>query len=371
MRKFALIAVILTALPPATYGEAIHSDKHEFVVETLASELNHPWSLVFLPSGEMLVSERNGQLVKIDRNGTSIPINGLPENLVARGQGGLLGLALASDFEKTGTVFIAYSEGGEHRKSGTAVAKGTLSGTELTQIQTLFSQQPKLGGSRHYGGRLVATDNSLFVALGDRGNQDKAQQNNSHTGTLVRLTYDGAPYPENPYTHHAEVLPEIYSYGHRNIQGMTLSNDGKTLWTHEHGPQGGDELNAITAGANYGWPTITYGVNYGTGTSIGIGTETEGMKQPIHYWVPSIAPSGMAMIQGSQFKHWAGDILLGSLKFGLLVRLEMEKGVVVREERMLDGKYGRIRDVIEGPDGYIYLLTDSSNGKILRLAPAP
>ncbi|MDD1780239.1 PQQ-dependent sugar dehydrogenase [Enterovibrio sp. ZSDZ35] len=367
MIKSFLIAAALTALSTSVFGDVIQSDKHTFKVDTVASGLNHPWSLVFLPDGDMLVSERNGQLVKINQSGTKTAIDGLPENLVARGQGGLLGLALAPDFEQTGTIYIAFSESGEYRKSGTSVAKGTLSGTTLTNIQTIFRQFPKLGGVRHFGGRLLVTDDALYVALGDRGNQDKAQQNNSHAGTLVRLNLDGTAHAGNPFLEDADVLPEIYSFGHRNIQGMTLSNDGNILWTHEHGPQGGDELNAIKPSTNYGWPTITYGVNYGIGTSIGIGTKAEGMEQPRHYWVPSVAPSGMEMVKGSQFTQWTGDILLGSLKFGLLIRLDMEDGKVVSEERILEGMYGRIRDVVEAPDGSLFLLTDSANGKVLRL----
>nr|WP_232313367.1 PQQ-dependent sugar dehydrogenase [Enterovibrio coralii] len=199
MIKHLLLAATAFALAPAANGDVIQSDKHTYKVETVASGLNHPWSLIFLPNQDMLVSERNGQIVKVDKQGKVTKISGLPDELVARGQGGLLGLALAPDFETSGTVYIAFSEAGEFRKSGTSVAKGTLAGNQLTKIQTIFRQNPKLGGGRHFGGRLLITDDALFVALGDRGNQDKAQQNNSHVGTLVRLTLDGAAYPENPF----------------------------------------------------------------------------------------------------------------------------------------------------------------------------
>lgn len=352
---------------PAIAREAMTSEKHTFTVETVTSGLNHPWSLVFLPDGDILVSERNGALKRIGTNGDKTAVQGLPEGLVYRGQGGLLGLALSPDFVQSKRIYLAFAEEGPFGKSGTAVASATLSGNQLSDITTIFSQTPKLAGGRHYGGRLLTTDKHLYIALGDRGNRDKAQQNDVHVGTLVRLNLDGSVPNENPFTNDKKALPEIYTYGHRNIQGMTLDNDGQTLWTHEHGPQGGDELNIVTAGANYGWPTITYGVNYGIGSQIGIGTELAGMEQPVHYWVPSIAPSGMEMISGQPFRHWQGDILLGSLKFGLLVRLDMENGKVIAEERLLDSQYGRIRDVAESPDGEIFLLTDSSNGELLKL----
>ncbi|MDF2184020.1 PQQ-dependent sugar dehydrogenase [Grimontia hollisae] len=364
----ALTASFLIALWfPAIAREAMTSEKHAFTVETVASGLNHPWSLVFLPDGDILVSERNGGLKRISTNGDKTAVQGLPEGLVYRGQGGLLGLALSPDFVQSKRIYLAFAEEGKFGKSGTAVASAILSGNQLSNITTIFSQTPKLAGGRHYGGRLLTTDKHLYIALGDRGNRDKAQQNNAHVGTLVRLNLDGSVPNDNPFVSDKNTLPEIYAYGHRNIQGMTLDNDGQTLWTHEHGPQGGDELNMVTAGANYGWPTITYGVNYGTGSQIGIGTELVGMEQPVHYWVPSIAPSGMEMISGQQFHHWQGDMLLGSLKFGLLVRLDMENGKVIAEERLLDNQYGRIRDVVESPDGDIFLLTDSSNGELLRL----
>ncbi|NGN96120.1 PQQ-dependent sugar dehydrogenase [Grimontia sp. S25] len=371
MNTTHLIAALFVSacLPFAATAESIASEKHSFTVERVAQGLNHPWSLVFLPNGDMLVSERNGGLKRVTREGVVSEIQGLPEKLVYRGQGGLLGLTLSPDFKTSNRLFIAYAEEGEFRKSGTAVSSAILDGNTLKKITPIFSQSPKLAGGRHYGGRLLATDEHLYIALGDRGNRDKAQQNNSHIGTLVRLNLDGSLPSDNPFVGQSGSLPEIYSYGHRNIQGMTLDNDGKTLWTHEHGPQGGDELNPISKGNNYGWPTITYGVNYGTGSQIGTGTAQDGMEQPVHYWVPSIAPSGMEMISGKKFQQWQGDILLGSLKFGLLVRLDMDNGKVIGEERLLDGNYGRIRDVVESPDGNIYLLTDSSNGEVLKLSP--
>ncbi|WP_407334110.1 PQQ-dependent sugar dehydrogenase [Enterovibrio sp. 27052020O] len=385
------IAICLGLTAPAT-ADTVQSEKHIFTVKKVVSGLNHPWSLVFLPDGSMIVSERNGSLKHISANNYDVTtIQGLPENLAYQGQGGLLGLALAPDFEQSRTLYLAFTESGEFGKAGTSVVSAKLEAVSpsslgskslgsknrtpaslaLSNITPLFSQMPKLGGGRHFGGRLLVTEKYLYIALGDRGNQDKAQQNDSHVGTLIRLNHDGSVPVDNPFKSDPDSKPEIFSLGHRNIQGMTLDNDGKTIWTHEHGPQGGDELNPIFKGANYGWPTITYGVNYGTGSKIGHGTEMKGMAQPIHYWVPSIAPSGLEMVSGNAFPNWRGDLLLGSLKFGLLVRLDMEDGNVINEERLLDGKYGRIRDVVESPDGNIYLLTDSSNGALLELRPKP
>ncbi|WP_245621478.1 PQQ-dependent sugar dehydrogenase [Enterovibrio calviensis] len=379
--SFAFLPVVVgTLLVTPAHGETIKSQKHSFTVSTLATGLNHPWSLVFLPDASMLISERNGGLKHVSTDYVVTNVNGLPDKLNYSGQGGLLGLALSPDFETSKKIYLAYAEKGDYRKSGTSVVSATLDedtrtgARSLSNITQIFQQYPKLAGGRHFGGRLLATEQHLYIALGDRGNRDKAQQNDSHIGTLVRLNLDGSIPEDNPFLSDPTAKPEIFSFGHRNIQGMTLDNDGTSLWTHEHGPQGGDELNLITSGTNYGWPTITYGVNYVTGSSIGQGTTAEGMAQPVEYWVPSIAPSGLDMVKGKAFPNWQGDILLGSLKFGLLVRLEIEDTqgkYVVAQEKLLDGKFGRIRDVVEGPDGLIYLLTDSSDGAVLRLSPAP
>lgn len=366
---FVSLALLVPLYSSSLHADTIESQDYRIEVNTVAEGLNHPWSLVFLPNGDMLVTERNGGLKRLSPSGEITAIDGLPDDLVYRGQGGLLGLALSPDFAESGTLYLSYAQGGEWNRAGTAVVSAKLSGNKLSNITPIFSQAPKLGGGRHFGGRLVATDKHLYIAMGDRGNRDKAQQNDSHVGTLVRLNLDGSVPDDNPFLSDANAKPEIYSYGHRNIQGMTLDNDGKRLWTHEHGPQGGDEINLVEPGTNYGWPVITYGVNYGTGSKIGQGTTREGMAQPNYYWVPSIAPSGLEMVEGDQFREWQGDLLVGSLKFGLLVRLNMEDGQIVGEERLLNGKYGRIRDVVEAPDGKVYLLTDESNGKVLSLTP--
>ncbi|MGF1704451.1 PQQ-dependent sugar dehydrogenase [Enterovibrio baiacu] len=371
--QFAFLSLCFFA--PSATADTVNTQKHALNIDVVATGLNHPWSMVFLPQGDILVSERNGSLKRVSAKGGVSPVSGLPEGLVYKGQGGLLGLALAPDFSTSKIIYLAFSEEGQYNKAGTSVIRAKLQGDSLTDITTIFQTTPRFAGGRHFGGRLLTTDEHLYIALGDRGNRDKAQHLDSHIGSVIRLNLDGSTPIDNPFYAQSAAndgtKAEIFSYGHRNIQGMALDPNTNTLWTHEHGPQGGDEVNVIAAGANYGWPTITYGVNYGTGSKIGKGTHAEGMEQPLHYWVPSIAPSGLAMVQGDTFPAWQGDLLLGSLKFGLLVRLDLENGVIVNEERMLDGKYGRIRDVVEGPEGNLYLMTDASNGQILRLRPSP
>jgi len=254
---------------------------------------------------------------------------------------------------------------------GTAVARGRLEGMRLNDTEVLFRLAPKSSTSHHFGSRLVFDrQGHLFITLGDRGDRPRAQDLADHAGSVIRLNDDGSIPADNPLVGRTDARPEIYSYGHRNIQGASLHPESGRLWTHEHGPQGGDEINLPEAGMNYGWPVITYGVNYGIGTRIGEGTEKPGMAQPLYYWDPSIAPSGMAFYQGDAFPAWQGDLFVGSLKFRLLVRLRIQNGKVVHEERMLKGELGRIRDVRLGPDGLLYLLTDEDDGRLIRLIPA-
>jgi glucose/arabinose dehydrogenase len=253
---------------------------------------------------------------------------------------------------------------------GTEVARGKLAGDRLTDLQTLFRMQPKSGGGRHFGSRLVFDrDGFLFITLGDRGEQDRAQRLDDHAGKVVRLHDDGRVPADNPFAQRAGARPEVWSFGNRNVQGAALHPRTGALWSHEHGPQGGDEVNVIRAGVNYGWPVITYGVNYGTGTKIGEGTAKAGMAQPILHWVPSIAPSGMAFYDADRFARWKGDLFVGALRDRMLVRLRLDGERIVREERMFIGTLGRIRDVRASPDGLLYLLTDESDGKLIRLEP--
>jgi glucose/arabinose dehydrogenase len=296
-------------------------------------------------------------------------VEGLPA-IAEVGQGGLLDVALHPQFRDNRWVYLSYAARGEGG-IGTEVLRGKLDGRRLTDVQVIFRMQPKSSGGRHFGSRLVFDRNGyLFITLGERGDQERAQRLNDHAGSVIRLHDDGRVPADNPFAGRADARAEKYTLGNRNMQGAALHPVTGLLWTHEHGPQGGDEVNVIRAGRNYGWPVITYGVNYGIGTKIGEGTHKPGMEQPLHKWVPSIAPSGMAFYSGDKFPGWRGDLFVGSLKFQTLVRLKLDGETVVQEERLLEGKLGRIRDVRTGPDGYLYLLTDSSDGTLVRLEPA-
>ena len=357
---------IFTAL-----AEIFESEKHNFQVEILFSGFDHPWGMNFLPDGRLLITERSGQLLIADIDQKLInPIKGLPK-ISEHGQGGLLDVLVHPEFKSNHWIYLSYAKG-EKRRFGTEVLRAKLNGENLSETETIFIAQPKVSGSRHFGSRLVIDkDGYLFVSLGDRGDRYLAQNLNSHFGSLIRLNDDGSVPEDNPFYGQTSALSEIYSFGHRNIQGMALRQRDNSLWLHEHGPQGGDELNRPEAGKNYGWPVITYGVNYGSGSKIGEGTEKEGMEQPVYYWAPSIAPSGMAFYDAGKFPNWENSLFVGSLKFSSLMRLELENNQVIHEERMLTNQYGRIRDVRQGPDGLIYLLSDSGNGKLLRLIPQP
>jgi len=339
-------------------------------VEPVTAGLENPWGLAFLPEGRFLVTERPGRLRVLEPDGKpGTPVAGLPR-VQAGGQGGLLDVAVDSQFERNRTLYICYSEPGEGGNS-TALARARLSTdrARLEDVQVIFSQKPKVASSAHFGCRIVeARDGHLFLTLGERYSRMRdAQALDNHHGKVVRIRKEGGAAPGNPFANRAGALPEIWSYGHRNMQGATLAPDG-TLWTHEHGPQGGDEINLPQAGRNYGWPVITYGENYGGGR-IGEGiTSRAGMEQPLHYWVPSIAPSGMAFLTSDRYgAAWKGNLFVGSLKFNYLDRIELAGGKVARENRIEIGE--RVRDVRQGPDGLLYLLTDSGNGRLLRLVP--
>lgn len=339
----------------------------------VAGGLDHPWSVAFLPGGDMLVTERPGSLRRISAGGRiSPPLKGVPA-VVARGQGGLLDVAPHPDFAANGRVYLTYAEAGdggpENKGQGTAAAYGRLDGDGLSGVKVVFRQRPKQTTYHHYGSRLAfARDGKLFITTGERGAMAQAQNLATTLGKVIRIDADGNVPPDNPFAGHAGVAPEIWSYGHRNLQGAAIHPVTGALWTHEHGPRGGDELNIPQPGRNYGWPEITYGVDY-SGAVISADTARPGMEQPVHYWVPSIAPSGMAFYTGSIFPQWRGNLLVGSLKFGLLVRLSLAGDKVVAEERLLSGFGRRIRDVRQGPDGYVYLLTDESPGQLLRVEP--
>jgi glucose/arabinose dehydrogenase len=371
-KKRYLSLFLLLALTTSVHAEDVFKAKAvNFKTQTVADNLSHPWGMVFLPDGNILVTERTGRLRWVE-NGKLHPaqISGLPEIAVV-GQGGLLDVALHPDFENNQLIYLSMAGQGKGGY-GTEVIRGRLEGMELKNIEKIFTASPKsMEGGRHFGSRLLfAPDGKLFITLGDRGDQDRAQKLDDHAGSLIRLNDNGSVPEDNPFVNNKNAKPESYTLGNRNMQGIALQPGTGLLWTHEHGPQGGDELNIMTPGTNYGWPVITYGVNYGIGTKIGEGTEKEGMAQPIHYWIPSIAPSGMVFYTGDEFPEWKDNLFVGSLRFGQLVRLVIQDGKVVEEERLIDGKHGRIRDVRQGPDGTLYLLTDESNGKLLRLQRA-
>lgn len=341
-------------------------------VQTVAGGLEHPWGLAFLPDGRMLVTERPGRLRVVGRDGRpSEPLAGVPQ-VLARGQGGLLDVALDPRFADNRLVYLSYAEPGEGGTAGTAVARGRLGEGRLEDVRVIYRQQPKVGGAAHFGSRLVfARDGTLFVTQGDRfAYRERAQDLSVGFGKIVRINPDGSVPSDNPFVGRAGVRPEIWSYGHRNVQGAALHPETGQLWTVEHGARGGDELNRPEAGKNYGWPAITYGVDY-SGARIGEGTAKPGMEQPVYYWDPVIAPSGMTFYTGEAFPDWKGSLFIGSLQPGLLVRLTLEGGRVAREERYLSDLQERIRDVRQGPDGLLYLLTDSRDGRILRVIPAP
>lgn len=353
----------------------IRSEKHAFRVSTLTRGLENPWSLAFLPDGRMLVTERPGRLRVLDASGKldPRPVAGLPP-IAAHGQGGLLDVALHPDFARNGWVYFSYA-GREGQGYATQVARGRLvadtNGYRLDNVQQIYRQRPGSSTGQHFGSRLVFDGRGmLYITQGDRGEMARAQKPDDLAGKTVRLFDDGRFPPDNPFAGQEGSRPEIYSLGNRNMQGAALNPKTGELWATEHGPQGGDELNIIRAGRNYGWPVITYGANYGTGTKIGEGTSKPGMEQPIHQWTPSIAPSGLAFYEGRAFPGWRGNLFAGALKYQMLVRLELDGERVVHEERLLKDAFGRIRDVRVGPDGLIYLLTDDSDGALLRLAPA-
>ena len=338
----------------------------------VATGLAHPWAVAFLPEGRFLVTERPGRLRVVGADGQVGPaVTGVPA-VAAGGQGGLLDVVTDADFARSRRIFLCYSEPGQGG-NGTALARATLSADarSLQDVKVLFSQRPKVESNLHFGCRIVqAADGNLFLTLGERYHRkDDAQKLDNHLGKIVRITPDGAAPPDNPFVKTPGALPEIWTYGHRNPQGATLAPDGR-LWMHEHGPQGGDEINLPRPGRNYGWPVITHGENYGGG-KMGEGTAKAGMEQPLHYWVPSIAPSGMAFLTSTRYgEAWKGSLFVGSLKFGTLHRLEIgQDGKLRREEKLLQGNGERIRDVRQGPDGWLYLLTDSPQGRLLRLQP--
>jgi len=372
-RIFVSAAAVLAAstLPSAAEMQSFDTETVKLNAEIIADGLENPWGLDFLPNGEAIVTERSGHIRILTKDGLSQRLAGVPD-VRARGQGGLLDIAVAPDFATSGTVFFAYSEPGSSG-AGTTLARAKLvrdgDGGRLDDVKVIFAMSKKTGATHHYGSRIVPQpDGILFVTTGDRGQGDRAQDMFDHAGAVIRINADGTIPKDNPFADGKEAAPELWSKGHRNVQGAAFDPVTNSLVTVEHGAKGGDEVNREQAGKNYGWPVISYGVNY-SGAKIGVGTEAPGYEQPLFYWDPSIAPSGLAAYQGDMFPEWKGDLLVGSLKFALLSRLDRDDtGKILNEERMLEGGFGRIRDVNVAPDGSVWLLTDEDDGAIIRLS---
>ncbi len=341
-------------------------------VETLAAGLRHPWGMAFLPDGDVLVTERVGALQRLTADGaTRTRISGVPA-VVAEGQGGLLDVALSPTFADDRLIYLSYSEPGEGRLAGTAVARARLDGDALTALEVIFRQTPKVATRHHFGSRLVFdAAGHLFITMGDRGQRPTAQDLSSHMGTVARIWPDGSVPDDNPFLGQTDAQPHTWSYGHRNQQGAALHPTTGALWTHEHGPRGGDEINLPAAGKNYGWPLITHGIDYsGEPISEATGKSRDGLEPPHHVWDVSPGLSGMAFHTGAGYPGWSNSLFIGALAQRLLIRLTLDGDQAVAEQRLLTDLKARIRDVRVGPDNAVYVLTDDIDGKLLRLTPA-
>ncbi|CAN5837916.1 PQQ-dependent sugar dehydrogenase [soil metagenome] len=344
------------------------AESHSYRIVTVVEGLEHPWGMAFLPGGDILVTERPGRL-RIIRNGQLLaqPIQGVPA-VVASGQGGLLDVALHPRFQENRLVYLSHSKPGTNGAT-TAVSRGRLQDDRLTGIQEIFEAVAWGDGGQHFGSRLLFDNEGyLFITVGDRGTMNRAQDRSDHAGTTIRLHDDGRVPQDNPFVGQADARPEIYSYGHRNAQGMALHPETGRVWQNEHGPRGGDEINVVQRGRNYGWPVITHGVNYNR-TIITRDTAREGMESPLLHWTPSIAPSGLTFYSGSAFPNWRNSVFSGALAGQHLRRTVFDGTRPVSEERLLTDFGRRIRDVREGPDGFLYLLVDASSAPLVRLEP--
>jgi glucose/arabinose dehydrogenase len=373
MRWIIAGAVAVVATAAAAAPQTYSSSAGPLVVETFATGIANPWALAFLPDGRLVVTERAGRMRIIGKDGKhSPPLAGLPQ-VAARGQGGLHDVVLDRDYAQNNTIYFCFAEpasGGAR----TALARAKLIGDatpRLDDVKVIFHQEGPLSSGNHFGCRIAqAADGNLFLTMGDHFSyRNEAQNLANHLGKIVRIRPDGSVPPDNPFVNRTGAKPEIWSYGHRNSQGAAINPQTGKLWEHEHGPRGGDEINIPEAGKNYGWPVIGYGIDY-DGTKIHESTQKAGMEQPIKYWVPSIAPSGMAFYTGDLLPAWRGSLFVGALAGQILVRLELKGDTVGSEERLLRTLNERIRDVRMGPDGALWLATDNSAGRILRVAPA-
>lgn len=348
------------------------SSSGTFKVTTVVKNLVNPWGMAFLPDGRLLITERPGRLRIFSQGQISPAVTGTPA-VYAQGQGGLLDVAIDPNFVQNQLVYLTYAEAGTGGLAGTAVMRGKLNGNALENTQVLFRQMPKLSSGNHFGSRLVFDKSGhLFVTLGENNNRITAQYLDHHQGKIIRIWPDGTIPADNPFIGQSNVKPEIWSYGHRNPQGATLNPWTGKLWMNEHGPKGGDEINIPLAGKNYGWPIITYGLDYnGQPIPESTGSSAPNMEQPIHYWVPSIAPSGMAFYDKNKNSAWYGNLFVGGLVAQQLVRLEVNGETIVKEERLLGELGNRVRAISAGPDGGLYVLTDAGNGMLLKIDPPP
>ena len=365
---FLILGTWAALMSGASAGTIHETDHHRVKADVLTDRLKTPWGMAFLPDGSLLVTEKRGQLRRFQDGILSNPIEGVPR-VADAGQGGLLDIAIDPQFSSNRFIYLSFSEPGSGG-AGTAVARGKLIDDRLENTQVIYRQNVKSRGGRHFGSRLIfAPDGTLFVTHGDRGNRPSAQDRFDHSGSLIRINKDGTVPADNPFADGKKALSEIWSIGHRNIQGAALHPETGNIWTVEHGARGGDEINIPEAGKNYGWPVISYGRHY-SGAKIGVGIAKQGMEQPIHYWDPSIAPSDMTFYTGDLFPRWKGNLFVGALKFQMVSRLEVKRGRIAHEERLFEGEYGRVRDVEMGPDGALYLLSDAGDGLLIRLSPA-
>ena len=358
-----------TPLPGEVINERIESEEHDFRLVQVATGVEHPWALAWLPDGRMLVTERPGRLLLFD-GAEREELSGLPE-INARGQGGLLDVVVHPDYGASGWIYYSYSAPCGDGNTATAIDRARLDGTSLVDRETIFTQEPCVSPGRHYGSRIVFPgDGTLIFSIGDRGQQDRAQDPADPSGSTLRINEDGGIPQNNPYVGEDDAYAALYSMGNRNIQGMTIHPQTGDVWTTEHGPQGGDEVNIIEAGNNYGWPVQTYGVQYRSGEHIG-DPEAEGMEPPVIEWTPSIAPSGLAFYDGDAFTEWQGNLFAGALAFQQIRRLVVDGRTITHQEVLLRNEAGRIRDVRTGPDGFIYFITDDASGGVYRIEPVP
>lgn len=364
-------ALVLLGAASVDAADIVNTQDLAVRVDKLADGLEHPWAVEVLPDGAYLVTERPGRMRIIRDGKVSDPIDGVPR-VSARGQGGLMDVALAPDFATSRKLYFTAAIT-NRQGSGTEAFSATLSTDEKTldAVTPVFTMQRFTSGNIQYGSRIaIARDGSLFISIGDRGDRDRSQDWRDDAGSIVHINADGSIPADNPFKDGGKALPEIWSKGHRNPQGITFDTKDGKLYTVEHGARGGDEINEPEAGKNYGWPIITYGRDY-SGAEIGEGTAREGLEQPLHYWDPSIAPGALAVYRGAMFPEWDGNFIVAALKFQLLSRMQRdESGAFVAEEWLFEGEYGRIRDVIVAPDGALLMVTDEDNGALLRVSRA-